>query len=217
MKFEELKSEVEKLFPNAERKNLGDYAILKYPKHLGMMKMKVNRYDVSGFGSIMVMNTSMMGMMKLNTLSFTPSEGKNVPFLLIDTMSMGKKRIAYVEFYNTTEKSFPELSRLKEKYRSVKDYGEKDAWYVKERMEGSLIKCGTKKEEGALMDMVVDALTLYRDESESADKDPNNIVRLSAFSERMIHEGNPSSATLEKVLGKEKAVDFFRQVVMPLK
>lgn len=131
-------------------------------------------------------------------------------------MSMGKKRLAYVEFYNTTEKNFPILSGLKGKYQAVKDYTEKDAWYVKERMEGSLIKCGTKRDEEALMDMVVDALTLYRDESVNADRDPKNIGRLSALSERMIKERNPSSTTLEKALGKEKAIDFFQRVVMPL-
>lgn len=62
MGFEKLKSEAVKLFPDARADDFGDYAILKYPKHLSLMKMKVARYDVSGFGSIMVMNTSMMGM-----------------------------------------------------------------------------------------------------------------------------------------------------------
>ena len=39
---------------------------------------------------------------------------------------------------------------------------------------------------------------------------------LSAFRDRMINEGNPSSSVLEKVFGKEGAADFFRSCVMPM-
>ena len=218
MGFDDLKNEIEKMFPNAKKDDdLGKYAVLKYPKYFSMMKMRVFRYDLPDYGSIMVMNTSMMGLMKLNTLSFTPNEGKDVPFLLIDTMSMMKKRLAYVEFYNTTEKDFPSLYALKKKYQDISDYQEKPAWYVKERMEGSLIKCRIKKDEEGLMDMVLYALSLYKNEIDKADVDIDNVKRLSSFSDRMIKEGNPSSSTLQKVLGREQAEDFFRKIVMRLK
>lgn len=216
MGFEKMKEEIENLFPDAVSRELGEYAHLKYPKHLPMMKMDVYQYALDGFGSIMVMNTSMMSLMKLSTVSFTPNQGKDVPFLLVDSMSMMNKRLAYVEFYNTTAKTYPTLVRLDEKYRKIKDYQEKDAWYVPERMRGSLIKCGTKKEEDMLMDMILDALSSYKEVIDKAGVDPENHKRLSAFATRMLQEGNPSSATLEKVLGKEKATDFFRQVVMPM-
>ena len=69
-----------------------------------MMKMKVNKYKFSDFGYIIVMRISMLNLMRLTTISFTPN-GVNVLFLLIDTISMGKKRLAYVEFYNTSTKN----------------------------------------------------------------------------------------------------------------
>lgn len=62
------------------------------------MKMHVKQYKVDQFGYIMMMKTSMLHLMSLTTISFTPSKGLNVPYLLIDTMSMSKKRLAYVEF-----------------------------------------------------------------------------------------------------------------------
>lgn len=217
MGFEKMKEEIEKLFPDAVSRELGEYAHLKYPKHLSMMKMDVYQYTLAGFGSIMVMNTSMMSLMKLSTVSFTPNQGKDVPFLLVDSMSMMNKRLAYVEFYNTTAKNYPTLVQLAGKYQKIKDYPEKDAWYVPERMKGSLIKCGTKKEEDMLMDMILDALSSYRQVIDKAEVDSENQKRLASFATRMVQEGNPSSATLEKVLGKEKAEDFFHKVVMPMK
>ena len=43
-----------------------------------------------------------------------------------------------------------------------------------------------------------------------------NRTGLLHFRNRMITEGNPASQTLNKVLGKEQAVTFFQQYVMPL-
>ena len=208
--------ELKKIFKDLKEIDIGKYSYLKYPKFLPMMKMKVKSYSLVNFGSIMIMETSMMKMMKLTTISFTPSSGINVPFLLIDTMSMGKKRIAFIEFYNTTDEKYLSLELLKEKYQNIEDYQEKEAWYVNERMKGSLIKCSTSKEENLLLEMIKDALTQYKNIIDNASYNENNINRLKEFSSRMINEGNPSSKTLNKVLGKQEAEIFFKKIVMPL-
>lgn len=120
----------------------------------------------------MMMKTSMLHLMSLTTISFTPSEGLNVPYLLIDTMSMSKKRLTYVEFYNTSTKNdFDNLFSLSEKYKSISDNDEKMNWYVSERMKGSLIQCGTKENEIELKDMILDALQEYRKTIDCATKD----------------------------------------------
>ena len=46
-------------------------------------------------------------------------------------------------------------------------------------------------------------------------RDPAYIENLTAFRERMITEGNPSSKTLEMLLKKDGAVRFMKEVVMP--
>ena len=45
---------------------------------------------------------------------------------------------------------------------------------------------------------------------------PENVAGLKAFQQRMVREGNPSTAALTKTLGKEGAETFFRTVVMPV-
>lgn len=196
--------------------DIGEYRLMKYPKLIPMMKMHVKQYKVDRFGYIMMMKTSMLHLMSLTTISFTPSEGINVPFLLIDTMSVGKKRLAYVEFYNTsTMDGFDNLFSLSEKYKNISDYDEKKNWYVSERMKGSLIKCSTKEKE--LKDMILDSLQEYKKTIDCAPKDEKSIENLREFQNKMITLGNPSSDTLNKILGKEKAVQFFKNIVMPIK
>ena len=181
-----------------------------------MMRFHLEQYEVKGLGNLCVLRTkAMLGLMELVTVVVTPSTGKNVPFLLIDTMDMGKKHLCYVEYYDCTADGADRdlLLAASAPYGDVADYAEKPAWYVSERMEGSLIKTG---EKARLEQMATDALTAYREQAAAAPAKAENLTKLKAFQERMVKEGNPSTAALTKTLGKEGAEDFFRTVVMPV-
>lgn len=197
----------------------GPYAVMRYPKVLPMMRFRVKRYAVDGFGHLMVMQTRAMGgLMQLVTASFMPNSGVNVPYLLIDMMAMGKKRTVFVEYYDTTALGVhPEaLYALHDRYADVADYAEKPHWYVDERKRFSLIKGGTAADESRLTQMAAESVAAYIDEAAQADRDPQNLRGLAAFADRMVREGNPSTGILEKVLGREGAERFFREAVMPL-
>lgn len=196
-----------------------EYASMKYPRLIPMMRFGSHLLKAEGYGHLFLMETSAMGgAMKLLTLSFMPDEGGDLPYLLIDTMSMKNKSLSYVEYYDCTGKDlyFESLSKIKEKYRALPDYDEKDAWYIKERMPVSLIKGGEGADEDMLYAMAEESIRAYMDLAKSAAKDPGNIKGLLRFRERMLKEGNPSSATMEKVLGKEGAKLFFTTCVMPV-
>ena len=112
-----------------------------------MMRFHLEQYAVEGLGNLCVLKTrAMLGLMNLLTVVVTPSSGKNVPFLLIDTMDMGKKHLCYVEYYDCTAGGADKdkLLAASAPYGDVADYAEKPAWYVQERMAGSLIKTGEK-------------------------------------------------------------------------
>ena len=196
-----------------------EYASMKYPKLIPMMRFETHCFRIEDFGDLFLMETKAMGgAMKLLTLSFMPNKGKNVPYLLIDTMSMKNKALAYVEYYDCTGKAleFKELNDIKTKYASVPDYAEKEAWYVKERMPASLIKGGEGADEAVLYEMVMESVRAYLSISERESKDPENLKGLESFRQRMLTEGNPSSGTMEKVLGKEGSIRFYKQCIMPL-
>ena len=195
------------------------YAKMKYPRVLPMFKISTHRYYLEDFGTVMVMSTSAMGgLMKLVTASFTPFEGKNVPYLLVDCMHMLKTSLAYVEYYNCTSQDLDsrELDSVATKYASVPDYSEKPAWYISERMPCSLIKGGKGVDSGPLVQMVKDSVDAYLKCVAEASSDSNNVVGLKEFQRRMIKEGNPSQPTMRKVLGDEGADEFFCSYVMPM-
>ena len=195
------------------------YASLKYPKLIPMMKFSIKRFEAENFGNVFVMDTTAMGgLMTLSTVVFTPSTGKNVPFLLIDTMNMKKKNLAYVEFYDMTKNGvFDEkLSALANDYEKVQGYAEKDGWYISKRTPYSLIKGGEGVERNLLEDMTKDAVERYILAASSASSAEENLEKLAAFREDMCEKGNPSSATLEKLFGKDGAKKFFKEVIMPL-
>ncbi len=195
------------------------YAAMKYPKFLPMMRFTCRQYALERFGNLFVMDTSAMGgMMKLSTMVFTPSAGVVVPFLLVDTMEMKKKRLAYVEYYDCTAGGavLPQMEGQKAEFAAIPDYGEKPAWYIARRTPYSLIKGGEGADKAALEDMVLTCVDRYLAGAKAASADPANLEGLRAFQNDMITLGNPSSDTLNKVLGKEGAETMFRTAIMPV-
>ena len=181
-----------------------------------LMRFHLEQYEVEGLGNLCVLKTrAMLGLMNLLTVVVTPGSGKNVPFLLIDTMDMGKKHLCYVEYYDCTADGADRdrLLAASAPYGDVPDYAEKPAWYVKERMEGSLIKTGDK---ARLERMAADAVQAYAQQAAAAPVKPENLAGLKAFQRRMIQEGNPSTAALTRTLGQAGAEEFFRTVIMPV-
>ena len=73
----------------------------------------------------------------------------------------------------------------------------------------------TFTDEAELKEMITASVSGYAAECSTAELDPEkNLPGLAAFRSRMIEEGNPSSAVLEKVFGKEGAEEFFVNCVM---
>lgn len=195
------------------------YASMRYPKFLPMMRFTCRQYTLEGFGNLFAMETRAMGgMMKLSTMVFTPYSGKSVPFFLVDTMEMKKKRLAYVEYYDCTANgaSLPESEGQGLEFASLPDYAETPAWYTSRRTPYSLIKGGEGADAAALEAMVLTCVDRYLEGAKSAPSDPANLESLRGFQRDMLTLGNPSSGTLSKVLGKEGAELAFKTAIMPV-
>ncbi len=196
------------------------YAAMKYPRLLPVMRFRCRQYELKGYGNLFVMDTRAMGgLMQLSTVVFTPCSGAAVPLLLIDTMQMKKKNLAYVEYYDCTASGacLPEAEGQRAEFADIPDYSEKPAWYVDRRTPYSLIKGGEGADPRALEDMVRTCLERYLRGAAAAPKDPDNLPRLKAFRQDMLRLGNPSSETLNKVLGERGAEEMFLSVIMPVK
>ena len=196
------------------------YRSFSYPKFIPMMKFNVKQYKIGGFGGLMTMLTDTPFGMQLLTCSFMPYEGNKVPFLLIAIMIMNGKKIVFAEYYDCTAEKTPQplLVQVHEKYKSLPQYKEKPAWYISERTEYSLIKSLDKDAERHLLSgFIADSVRAYKKSALDAGKDIGELEGLISFRERMIKEGNPSSAVLKKVFGETGAAEFFKTCVMPLR
>ena len=112
-------------------------------------------------GCVFAMHTRALGgRMELATLVFTPNVGGDVPLLLVDVMSMGKKRAAFVEYYDCTKDGAPggALAATGAKFADLPDYPEKPAWYVARRTPYSLIKGGVGADGWRLWAMLAAAV-----------------------------------------------------------
>ena len=211
-----LKQELEQALSEVSIQKIDDerYAHMKYPKLIALMDFYVDRYQIEEFGHLMVMHTKTKMGMELLTMSFMP-DGVTLPYLLIDAMTMKKKRCVFVEYYGCGYDPLIEdrMKEVYETYKDLPDYEEKPNWYISERRPYSLIKTG---EEQDLIDMASDSMHAYLSSIKEAKYDPVYKEKLQAFRQRMITEGNPSSKTLEMLLKKEGAIDFMKEVVMPL-
>ncbi len=203
----------------AEEITAPDFANMQYPSWLPLMKFEVHQYGIEGFGQLMTMDTKMMGgLMKLSTIVFTPNRGMNIPFLLIDTMQMGKKNLAYVEYYDLTEGGAEPVhaDSYKERFSHIPNYDETPAWYIERRTPYSLIKGGKGVSKEDLDNMVLFCLDCYLQAMNTAEVNEENIARLKHFQNEMVELGNPSTKTMTSVLGQQGAEDFFRNIVMPV-
>ncbi|MBO7424900.1 MAG: hypothetical protein J6U23_04430 [Clostridiales bacterium] len=193
-----------------------EYTNMKYPSLLPLMRFRVDQYNINGYGHVMMMHTTTKMGMELLTMSFMPSESVNLPYLLIDAMSMKKKRCVFVEYYGCGEEDLIDhsLKEVYDKWGFLPDYIEKDNWYIKERRPYSLIKSG---EENELTDMALDSVRAYLGSISEAKIVPEYEDKLRSFRERMIVEGNPSSKTLNMLLKRDGARVFMERVIMPIK
>ena len=213
-----IKHEVEEILSGGEgiRKLPEDrYSEMKYPKILSVMHFHVDQYEIAGFGHLMIMHTTTKMGMELITMSFMPSEAVSLPYLLVDAMSMKKKRCVFVEYYGCGKADFEDeaLKEVYERYCKLPDYEEKEQWYIRERQPYSLIKAG---EEAELIRMTSDSVKAYLGAARDARTDPEYPKLLEAFRQRMIHEGNPSDKVLKMLLKEDGAETFMKNVIMPL-
>ncbi|MCH3942276.1 MAG: hypothetical protein WAY93_01370 [Atopobiaceae bacterium] len=197
----------------------GQYAAMRYPRLIPIMRFSFRHYDAPPFGHASFLRTTGMGgRMQLATAVLTPSTGLAVPLLLVDAMSMGRKRAVFVEYYDLTRSGVAAapLAAVHDRYADLPDYPERPAWYVAERTPYSLIKGGT--DDRRLCAMVADAVDAYASLcADAPEASADDLEGLRGFADRMVEEGNPSSDALSKVLGREGAERFFRTAIMPVK
>lgn len=210
-----------------EKYDIGDFEKFTYPKFLPIMKYSVDKYSVCGLGNMTILQNKTLNLMSLITVVLTPDLSKNIPFAIIDLVTINNKFISFFEFFDSHTnddeviQNFKETTlELKKKYENLEDYKEKPNWYVPLRAKYSLLKHGKKDKEDEIVNMLMDYFDEYLIFVSKA-KEPIDSTyskkKLVAFVDDLINKGNPSSEPITKALGENNAKTFFKDIVFYIK
>ena len=188
----------------------------------GIMKFKVEQYDVEDLGNLCVMRAN-CGVMQMLTVTLTPSK-IDMPLLSVDYMYILGNRTAYVEIYDLhigesqiRENTVEKLKAVDAQFSNLPDTTPASAWYDSIRTAGSYKKV-TAKEDGALLEMLKQYLSEYLGGAKEIEllpesQIPEKLDAMEAYTHRLVSEGGISTDVFKKELGEEKTLKFFDNVL----
>ena len=196
----------------------GDYEEMKM---YGIMKFKVEQYDVEGLGNLSVMRVN-MGVMQMATIVITPKD-KNVPLLSADYMYILSNRKSYLEFYDVVQEKdetymqlIGKLSGVIDRYSHLEDFEASEAWY-EHLLSVDAYKAGTPKQDIEVEQMLRESVRVYLEHAkmlpelnEEQKTEKRNITL--AYTDGLIEKGGISTDVFKAELGPEITKDFFDQV-----
>ena len=198
--------------------NAGDYEELKI---YGLMKFKVEQYDIEDLGNLSVMRVN-MGFMQMATVVITPKD-KNVPLLSADYMYIMGNRKAYLEFYDVVKEKDTQYKELlnaladaKSNWEHLENITPSKAWY-EHLLTVTTYKAGKADADKDLENMLVESLGIYLEKSKefpmlTEDERQEKLAITRDYTNGLIEKGGISTDVFKKALGEDVTRDFFDKV-----
>ncbi len=210
-------SELEKYYTITPM-DAGEYSEMKL---YGLMKFRVEQYQIEELGNLSIMRVN-MGVMQMATAVITPKD-KNLPLLSADYIYVLSNRKAYLEFYDVVKEKNDQytqlltaLSESQKQYNSLKDMVVSPAWY-EHLLSVASYKSGTSGDDTALHSMLLDSVKIYLDHSLqfpplTAEERSEKLAITVEYTNGLIDKGGISTDVFKKQLGTEKTRHFFDRV-----
>lgn len=181
------------------------------------MTFNISRYRAEGLGTVSVMRGSaMLGLMKMDTVIFTPDE-RDLPLLSYDRIHAAGKDTLIIELYDTLlgECDLSAFDRVKEYSEGTSDHDLGAHWYDDIKLPESISKRGKKKNSSVFDLLSLAYVKTYIDLAETARKcDPKEKTAKNAlYVEGLLKNGGPSTDAFKKAIGEEKTARLFRNVL----
>ncbi|MBQ8800249.1 MAG: hypothetical protein IJZ55_11865 [Lachnospiraceae bacterium] len=193
----------------------------KEMKMYGIMKFKVEQYDIEGVGNISLMRVN-AGVMQMATIVITPKD-KNLPLMSADYMYILGNRKSYLEFYDVVKEKdatynqlMTALSDVVNNYTHLEDFEASEAWY-EHLLTVDAYKAGKAKNDLEVEKLLADSLKVYLEhgkalpELSAEDKKEKRNITV-AYTDGLIEKGGISTDVFKAQLGPEVTKDFFDQV-----
>ena len=191
----------------AER-DVGEYAVIRKSGK----KFRIHSYEAVGLGRFSsVSMTAMLGLMKMETVVFTPLT-KKMPLLSFDRIGVMGNDILLLELYDTGagKPDLTALDNVKSSAKGLPDHDLGTHWYDPMKLSPSLAKKGKKCGEAYrdLCDRFFAAYFAAMDGAESCT--PEEAQKgVAAYVDGLFTNGGPSTDQFKKMLGEKAARELF--------
>lgn len=190
-------------------------------KMYGILKFRVEQYDIEELGNLSVMRVN-AGVMQMATIVITPKD-KNLPLLSADYMYILSNRKSYLEFYDVVKEKdaqynqlIKNLSAVISNYSHLEDFAASEAWY-KHLLSVDAYKTGKPENDKDVEQMLADSVKVYLEHGkqlpELSDEDKTEKKNITlAYTDGLIEKGGISTDVFKKELGAEETKNFFDKV-----
>ncbi len=184
----------------------------------GIMKFRVEQYDIEGVGNLSIMRVN-MGVMQMATVVITPQD-RNLPLLSADYMYILSNRKAYLEFYDVVaqkDDAYLELLGALEQaqigYDHLENIETTPAWYA-HLLTVTSYKGGNKDADPDLENMLLDSLRVYMDYGKTLplltqEQREEKLAITVEYTDGLIEKGGISTDVFKNALGNEETKRFF--------
>ena len=197
----------------------GDYTDMKF---YGFMKFHVDQYRVEELGNLSVM-TADMGFMQMCSFLITPYE-KNLPVCTLDYMYILGSRKSYTEFYDLAADTGSGeyrgvqdmLKKMTSRFADLEESKTEPHWYDT-YLSVFMHKKLKRADDARNQEMFCDALRTYLEAAKAADlsspeEQARQVENTQSYCDGLIEKGGVSTDLFKRVLGEDKAHEFFDRV-----
>ena len=187
----------------------------------GIMKFKVEQYNIEELGNLSVMRMN-MGVMQMSSIVITPKD-KNLPLMSADYIYLLTNRKTYLEFYDVVKEKddtyhtlLTNLSDIQKKYDYLNNLEVSPNWYEHLLSVASYKACSINSDQ-EIETMLLDSLTAYLEHSKeipllSEEEKQEKLTITVNYTDGLITYGGISTDVFKNALGPEVTKKFFDAV-----
>ena len=204
-------SPIEKKYKVTER-NIGRYSVMKKSG----MKFQISAYEIEGIGNMSYFTmTAMFGLMKMQTVVFTPLT-VDAPLFSFDYINAMGNETLMLELYRTQlgDIDVTALDEVKARYLALPDHDLGSHWYDHLKMSPTLAKKGKKltAEYQKLCEEFFRAYIGVLGSSVPCDRAEKQ-AKVRDYTNGLLHHGGPATDQFRKLFGEEATVELFTKYI----
>lgn len=195
-----------------KERNIGAYAVMKK----NGMKFNISAYEIEGIGNMSYFTMSaMLGLMKMQTVVFTPLT-VDAPLFSFDYINAMGNETLMLELYSTQlgDIDVSSLDEIKARYHALPDHDLGSHWYDHLKMSPTLAKKGKKLTEDykKLCEEFFRGYVTVLSTAAPCERGPKQ-EKVREYTNGLLNNGGPATDQFRKLFGEEATVELFTKYI----